>query len=58
MQKKIMVVDDSRFIFEDMKHKFEGIDDYSELYMKADKALYHSKENGRNQYTIASKLPD
>lgn len=36
----------------------EGIDDYSELYMKADKALYHSKENGRNQYTIASKLPD
>ena len=27
----------------------EGIDDYSELYMKADKALYHSKENGRNQ---------
>ncbi|MBR5486186.1 MAG: response regulator [Oscillospiraceae bacterium] len=32
MQKKIMVVDDSRFIFEDMKHKFEGIDDYSIEY--------------------------
>ncbi len=27
-----------------------GVSEYSELYMKADKALYYSKENGRNQY--------
>ena len=33
-----------------------GIDDYAELYMKADKALYYSKEHGRNQYTLASSL--
>ena len=28
----------------------------SALYMKADKALYYSKEHGRNQYTLASSL--
>ena len=33
-----------------------GIDEYSELYMNADKALYYSKENGRNQYKLASAL--
>lgn len=33
-----------------------GIGDYAELYMKADKALYFSKEHGRNQYTLASSL--
>lgn len=33
-----------------------GIRDYSELYMKADKALYFSKENGRNQYKFESDL--
>lgn len=33
-----------------------GIDDYAELYMKADKALYYSKEHGRNQYTLASQI--
>lgn len=32
-----------------------GIKETSELYMKADKALYHSKENGRNQYTLFSE---
>lgn len=31
------------------------IKECSELYTKADKALYHSKENGRNQYTIYSE---
>lgn len=31
-----------------------GVSETSQLYMKADKALYHSKENGRNQYTIYS----
>ncbi len=31
-----------------------GVRECSELYTKADKALYHSKENGRNQYTIYS----
>lgn len=34
----------------------DGAEDYSELYMKADKALYYSKENGRNQYKMASTL--
>lgn len=29
-----------------------GINDYSELYMKADKALYYSKEHGKNKYTL------
>lgn len=33
-----------------------GIDDYAELYMKADKALYYSKEHGRNQFTLASQI--
>lgn len=33
-----------------------GVEEYSELYMKADKALYYSKENGRNQYKLASEL--
>ncbi len=33
------------------------VENYSELYMRADKALYFSKENGRNQYTLASRLP-
>lgn len=33
-----------------------GIEESSELYMKADKALYYSKENGRNQYKLASEL--
>lgn len=33
-----------------------GLEDYAELYMKADKALYFSKEHGRNQYTIANKV--
>lgn len=33
-----------------------GIDEYAELYMKADKALYYSKEHGRNQYTLASQI--
>lgn len=33
-----------------------GVDEYSELYMQADKALYYSKENGRNQYKLASSL--
>lgn len=33
-----------------------GITDYAELYMKADKALYYSKEHGRNQYTLASQI--
>lgn len=32
-----------------------GVKETSELYMKADKALYHSKENGRNQYTLFSE---
>ncbi len=32
-----------------------GIKECSELYTKADKALYHSKENGRNQYTVYSE---
>ncbi len=32
----------------------EGLRDSSQLYLRADKALYHSKENGRNQYTIYS----
>lgn len=31
-----------------------GIRESSQLYHRADKALYHSKENGRNQYTIYS----
>ncbi len=30
----------------------DNITDYSELYMKADKALYTSKESGRNRYTL------
>ncbi|MGN0374492.1 MAG: GGDEF domain-containing protein, partial [Butyrivibrio sp.] len=29
-----------------------GIKACSELYTRADKALYHSKENGRNRYTV------
>lgn len=29
--------------------------EYSELYMRADKALYYSKENGRNQYKMMTK---
>ena len=29
-----------------------GVKACSELYMRADKALYHSKENGRNRYTV------
>lgn len=33
-----------------------GVEDYAELYMKADKALYFSKEHGRNQYTLASSI--
>lgn len=33
-----------------------GVEEYSELYMQADKALYYSKENGRNQYKLASTL--
>lgn len=33
-----------------------GVEEYSELYMQADKALYYSKENGRNQYKLASSL--
>ncbi len=33
-----------------------GVIDYSELYMKVDKALYYSKEHGRNQYTLASDI--
>lgn len=33
----------------------DGTHDYSELYMKSDKALYTSKENGRNTYTIADE---
>lgn len=33
-----------------------GIDDYAELYMRADKALYYSKEHGRNQFTLASQI--
>lgn len=32
-----------------------GVSEYSELYMRADKALYYSKENGRNQYKMMSK---
>lgn len=32
-----------------------GVKETSELYMRADKALYHSKENGRNQYTLFSE---
>ncbi|MCM1308728.1 MAG: GGDEF domain-containing protein [Butyrivibrio sp.] len=35
-----------------------GVGEYSELYMMADKALYYSKENGRNQYKLASTLDD
>lgn len=34
----------------------EGVKEYSELYMKADKALYYAKENGRNQYKLESDL--
>lgn len=34
----------------------EGVTEYSELYMKADKALYYAKENGRNQYKLESDL--
>ena len=33
-----------------------GLDDYAELYMRADKALYYSKEHGRNQCTLSSQL--
>lgn len=33
-----------------------GVEEYSELYMQADRALYYSKENGRNQYKLASTL--
>lgn len=33
-----------------------GISEYSELYMKADRALYYSKENGRNQYKLESTM--
>ena len=33
-----------------------GLDDYAELYMRADKALYYSKEHGRNQCTLSSEL--
>ena len=32
----------------------DGVSEYSELYMRADKALYTSKENGRNRYTLYS----
>ena len=35
-----------------------GVDDYSELYMRADKALYYAKEHGRNQYKLASTLQE
>lgn len=34
----------------------DNISEYSELYMKADKALYYSKENGRNQYKLESRM--
>ena len=34
----------------------DGITEYSELYMKADRALYYSKEHGRNQYKFESTL--
>ena len=33
----------------------KGIKQTSELYMRADKALYYSKENGRNRYTVYSE---
>ncbi|MFD1203757.1 GGDEF domain-containing protein [Sporosarcina contaminans] len=29
-------------------------DDFDSLYKKADEALYKSKENGKNQYTLYS----
>lgn len=32
-----------------------GIRETSQVFSNADKALYHSKENGRNQYTIYSE---
>ena len=35
-----------------------GVSDYSELYMKVDRALYYAKEHGRNQYKMASELED
>lgn len=38
--------------------KTEEVNDYSELYRMADKALYFSKENGRNRYTFSEDLED
>jgi diguanylate cyclase len=34
--------------------EFDGQPDYQHTVKHADKALYHSKENGRNQVTIWS----
>ncbi len=34
----------------------EGVSGYSELYMKADRALYFAKENGRDQFKLESEL--
>ncbi len=36
----------------------EGVQDYSELYMIVDRALYYAKEHGRNQYMMAKDLAD
>ena len=36
----------------------EGVSGYSELYMKADRALYFAKENGRDQFKLESELKD
>lgn len=38
--------------------KTDEVSSYSELYMKADRALYFSKENGRNQYKLESELEE
>ena len=34
----------------------DNADTYDDLYKAADKALYHSKENGRNRYTFYSDI--
>lgn len=36
----------------------EGISDYSELYMKVDRALYYAKEHGRNRFCYAEDLAE
>lgn len=35
-----------------------GVNSMSELYLRADKALYHVKNNGRNNYSVYAELSD